>query len=135
MAIGNLTSVESDPVVEMNTTPLIDVLLVLLILFIITLPTMTNITKLDLPGEPIADAVKREKIELAIDFDGALVLNGVLVESREELERYFKAAAANATQPELHVRPSRRTEYEHVAHVLASAQRSGLKYIGVSEDR
>lgn len=71
--------------VEMNTTPLIDVMMVLLILFIITLPLMTNVTKLDLPGRPPLDAVERGVIDLAIDFDGVMIWNGVLV--RNGLER------------------------------------------------
>lgn len=132
MAINVGSAVDGDPMVEMNTTPLIDVMMVLLILFIITLPMLTNITRLDLPGRGPPEPVTRDTIDLAIDFDGAIVWNGSVLASREELERYFKAAAARGEeQPELHVRPDKRAEYDHVAHVLAAAQRSGLRYIGV----
>jgi biopolymer transport protein ExbD len=131
MAISIAGAGDGDPMVEMNTTPLIDVMMVLLILFIITLPLMTNITKLDLPQDPSSDAVKREVIHLAIDFDGALVWNGVVVDGVEQLERYFRVEAARGVQPELHVRPDKRARYDRVAQVLASAQRNGLKHIGI----
>lgn len=131
MAMSVSGTADGEPMVEMNTTPLIDVMMVLLILFIITLPLMTNITKLDLPQVPDPDTVKRNVIDLAIDFDGAIVWNGSLIESLDQLERYFRAEAAKGLPPELHVRPDRRAEYDRVAHVLASAQRSGLKRIGI----
>lgn len=131
MALNAATANDSEPMIEMNTTPLIDVMLVLLIMFIITLPLTTNITRLDLPGEPLINPPARDKIELAIDFDGVMAWNGVVVESEAQLERYFRAAAAQRVQPELHVAPDKRAKYDHVARVLASAQRHGLTHIGI----
>jgi biopolymer transport protein ExbD len=117
------------PMVDMNTTPLIDVMLVLLIMFIITLPAMTNSINLDLPrgdGETKA----REVINLSIDYDGTIVWNGEVVESADQLEQYFRVAAAKGEQPELHVRPDKRAKYDDVARVLGIAQRSGMQRIG-----
>lgn len=129
MAMSIPTGGSGDPIVDMNTTPLIDVLLVLLIMFIITLPVMTNSTKLDLPQGPSEEA-KRESISLSIDYDGTIALNGVVVESYDKLEQYLRAEANKEVQPELHVRPDKRAKYDHVARVLGMAQRSGMQRIG-----
>jgi biopolymer transport protein ExbD len=120
---------DGDPMVDMNTTPLIDVMLVLLIMFIITLPVMTNNIRIDLPQQPGSEA-RRESINLNIDFDGTIVWNGSVVENSQQLEQYFRAAAAQAVQPELHVRPDKRAKYDHVAQVLGMAQRNGIQRIG-----
>lgn len=131
MAISAAAASDGEPMIEMNTTPLIDVMLVLLIMFIITLPLTTNITNLDLPVNPQPKAPVREKIELAIDFDGVIAWNGVVVKNAQQLERYFRAAAARDVQPELHLAPDKRAPYDQVARVLASAQRNGLTHIGI----
>jgi biopolymer transport protein ExbD len=125
----SVSSSNDGPMVDMNTTPLIDVMLVLLIMFIITLPVMTNNINLDMP---ISDggAAPTEKIELAIEYDGTILWNGAVVESLAKLEQYFRAEAAKPNQPELHVRPDKRAKYDHVAQVLGSAQRNGMKRIG-----
>jgi biopolymer transport protein ExbD len=129
MAMSISTGDNGGPMVDMNTTPLIDVMLVLLIMFIITLPVMTNSINLDLPGTP-QRGTEHEVINLGIDYDGAIVWNGVLVESFDQLEQYFRIEAAKGEQPELHVRPDRRANYDHVARVLGSAQRNGIQRIG-----
>ena len=122
---------EGEPMVEMNTTPLIDVLLVLLILFILTLPVMTHAVKLDMPRPSSAPPppVQVEPIRLDIDWDGSIIWNGSLVRL-EDLEGYFRSEAAKDPQPELHVRPDRRADYDTVAKVLALAQRNGMMRIG-----
>src|SRR5512138_50679 len=123
---------EGEPMVEMSTTPLIDVLLVLLILFILTLPVMTHAVKLDMPRpnpNQQNETVPVEPIRLDIDWDGAIIWNGSLVRL-EDLEGYFRSEAAKSTQPELHVRPDRRADYDTVAKVLALAQRNGMMRIG-----
>ena len=130
MAMSIATGRNDDPMVEMNTTPLIDVMLVLLIMFIITLPVMTNSINLDLPGTPPRVTTQREVINLDIDHDGTIAWNGVVVASFEQLERYFRVEAAKGEQPELHVRPDKRAKYDHVARVLGSAQRNGIQLIG-----
>jgi biopolymer transport protein ExbD len=123
---------EGEPMVDMNTTPLIDVMLVLLILFIITLPITTHAVKLDMPRTtqaPPPETEKTEPIRLDIDWDGAIIWNGSLVKL-DALEGYFQSSAAQNPQPELHVRPDRRADYDTVAKVLAMAQRNGMQRIG-----
>ncbi len=116
---------------DINTTPLIDVLLVLLIMFIITLPVMTHAVKLDMPQSRDAPppTVVTEPIRIDIDWDGTVIWNGSVVQVAA-LEGYFRQEAAKNPQPELHVRPDRRADYDTVAQVLALAQRNGMQRIG-----
>lgn len=123
---------EGEPMMEINTTPLIDVMLVLLIMFIITLPVMSHAVKLDMPRPSSAPPPPSEIIEpirLDIDWDGSIIWNGSLVQL-SQLENYFRNEAARNPQPELHVRPDRRANYDTVAKVLALAQRNGMQRIG-----
>ncbi len=121
---------EDEPMMEMNMTPLIDVLLVLLVMFIITIPVMTHAVKLDMPrpnnAAKLSDPVV---INLEIDFDGTVLWNGSPV-TVDSLDGYFRREAANDPQPELHIRPNKRASYDIVARVLAAAQRNGLLKIG-----
>jgi biopolymer transport protein ExbD len=121
---------EDEPMMDINMTPLIDVMLVLLIMFIITIPVMTHAVKLDMPRASNAPSqVQPVVINLEIDFDGTVLWNGTPVEV-EALEGFFRSEAANDPQPELHIRPSKRAKYDVVARVLASAQRNGMRKIG-----
>ncbi|MBL8266107.1 ExbD/TolR family protein [Steroidobacter sp.] len=129
MAMTISSGAGNELMVDMNTTPLIDVMLVLLIMFIITLPVMTNSINLDMPQGP-GPETQRETINLSIDFDGTILWNGTVVPGLAQLEQYFQSAAAQSTQPELHVRPDKRAKYDHVAQVLGMAQRSGIERIG-----
>jgi len=131
MAIGARTVGEGEPIIEMNTTPLIDVLLVLLIMFIITLPLMTHSTDLRI-GRGARSAVIPEVVVVDIDFDGAVLWNGALVRDFEQLEGLLRQEAARKDQVDLQVRPDGRAAYDTVARVLALAQRSGIKRIGMS---
>ncbi|MCJ7451067.1 MAG: biopolymer transporter ExbD [Steroidobacteraceae bacterium] len=122
---------EDEPMMEMNMTPLIDVLLVLLVMFIITIPVMTHAVKLDMPRASNAPSqVEPVVINLEIDFDGTVLWNGTPVPDFDTLDGYFNREAANDPQPELHIWPSKRADYDVVARVLASAQRNGLLKIG-----
>jgi biopolymer transport protein ExbD len=121
---------EDEPMMDINMTPLIDVMLVLLIMFIITIPVMTHAVKLDMPRASNAPTNAQPiVINLEIDFDGTVLWNGTPVEI-DSLEGYFRREAANDPQPELHIRPSKRAKYDVVARVLASAQRNGMRKIG-----
>jgi biopolymer transport protein ExbD len=117
---------------DINTTPLIDVMLVLLIMFIITLPVMTHAVKLDMPQStpPPPTQVRPEVIDLEIDFDGTIVWNGTVVPSIATLENYFGTESGKDPQPEIHLRPDRRVKYNSVALVLAAAQRNRMRKIG-----
>jgi biopolymer transport protein ExbD len=121
---------EDEPMMEMNMTPLIDVLLVLLVMFIITIPVMTHAVKLDMPRATNAPKLTEPVvIQLEIDFDGTVLWNGSPVEI-DALDGYFRREAANDPQPELHIRPNKRASYDVVARVLAAAQRNQLLKIG-----
>jgi biopolymer transport protein ExbD len=121
---------EDEPMMEMNMTPLIDVLLVLLVMFIITIPVMTHAVKLDMPRPTNAPKLAEPVvIQLEIDFDGTVLWNGSPV-TVDSLDGYFRREAANDPQPELHIRPNKRASYDIVARVLAAAQRNGLLKIG-----
>ncbi|HEV7714073.1 MAG TPA: biopolymer transporter ExbD [Steroidobacteraceae bacterium] len=123
---------ENAPMVEMNMTPLIDVMLVLLIMFIITIPVMTHAVKLDMPqaNNPPPQDQRPEVIDLEVDFDGTVVWNGSVVPSIQTLEQYFSQESTKEPQPEIHLRPDRRAKYGTVALVLAAAQRNRMKKIG-----
>ncbi len=124
---------EDDLMVEMNTTPLIDVMLVLLIMFIITIPVMTHAVKLDMPrpipNQPLPP-IPPEIVEIEIDFDGTVVWNGTVVPNLQTLEDYFRQESQMDPQPELHLRPDPRSRYDTVAQVLAAAQRNRMQKIG-----
>mgnify|MGYP001241859670 CR=1 FL=1 len=121
---------EDEPMMEMNMTPLIDVLLVLLVMFIITIPVMTHAVKLDMPRPTNAPQQSYPVvINLEIDFDGTVLWNGSPV-TVDALDGYFRREAASDPQPELHIRPNKRASYDIVARVLAAAQRNGLLKIG-----
>lgn len=121
---------EDEPMMEMNMTPLIDVLLVLLVMFIITIPVMTHAVKLDMPRPTNAPKLAEPIIiNLEIDFDGTVLWNGAAV-TVDSLDGYFRREAAAEPQPELHIRPNKRASYDVVARVLAAAQRNGMRKIG-----
>jgi len=123
---------DPDVMVDINTTPLIDVMLVLLIMLIITIPIQTHAVKLNMPvGTPPPPLVPPEVVTIEVDFDGTLIWNGRVIPDRQELEQRLRAAAEMPVQPEVHLRPNKLVKYESVAMVMASAQRLGLKKIGL----
>jgi biopolymer transport protein ExbD len=121
-----------DVMCDINTTPLIDVMLVLLVTLIVSLPVMTHAVKLDMPQDthqPPPDTPP-EVIDLEIDSDGTVAWNGTPVTDMNQLEGYFHNEAAKDPQPEIHLRPDRRAKYGIVAKVLAAAQRNHMVKIG-----
>ena len=133
MNVGSGTAT-SDPEVMMdiNTTPLIDVMLVLLVMLIITIPIQLHSVNLNMPiGNPPPPLVLPEVVKIDIDPSSVVYWNGLPLADRAALEENFKAAAAQAVQPELHLRPDKNAKYAIVAGVMASAQRLGLTKIGI----
>ena len=130
MAMSTSTA-DGEVMVEMNTTPLIDVMLVLLTLLIITLPIQTHAVKLDMPQNTNAPPplITPETVDLGVDFDGTVTWNGTPVD-RQTMDSYFLDAAGKTPQPEIHVNPNRLAKYDAVARVLADAQRLGATHIG-----
>ena len=120
----------SDPMVEPNVIPLVDIMLVLLIIFIITIPVMTHAVKIDLPRNvPNQPSEQPEFIDVAIDFDGSIIWNNSVID-RDTMLNYVAVDAAKDPQPEVHLRANPRVRYEYVADVLFAIQRGGLKKIG-----
>ena len=131
MAMGSFNSVGAQaPMAEINTTPLVDVMLVLLIIFIITAPLLTHSVNIDLPRASSAPAEhKPTTLQVSIDADGNVVLGGQVVPS-SELESRLRDAVARDPQVEMHLMADRATRYEAVAETMSAARRAGLGKIG-----
>jgi biopolymer transport protein ExbD len=125
---------DPEAIVDINTTPLIDVMLVLLIMLIITIPIQTHAVKLDMPNgaPPPTNNEPPPVVEIYIDFDGTITWNGQVIPDRQTLEWRLQNEGVNvAVQPEVHVRPNKLATYKYVAEVMASAQRLGVTKIGI----
>jgi biopolymer transport protein ExbD len=123
---------EPDVMLDINTTPLIDVMLVLLVMLILTIPIQLHAVNLNMPtGNPPPPVVLPEVIKIDVDPTSTVYWNGEVVPTRDELEAKLTAASQQAVQPELHLRPDRHARYAVVAGVMASAQRLGLTKIGI----
>jgi biopolymer transport protein ExbD len=123
---------EPEVMMEINTTPLIDVMLVLLILLIITIPIQLHSVNLNMPiGNPPPPLEKPVVVTIDVDFDGTIFWDGEIVKDRAALEAKLAEAAAQPVQPEVHLRPNKLAEYKEVAMVMASAQRLGVTKLGL----
>ena len=123
---------EDEAIMDINTTPLIDVMLVLIIMLIITIPIQTHAVKMNMPVGPSSAPPKPpEIVRIDVDFDGTIGWNGVIVADRAELENKLAQVAALPDQPEVHLRPNKLVSYKVVAMVMASAQRLGVTKIGL----
>ena len=132
MNVGSGASGDPEVMVDINTTPLIDVMLVLLIMLIITIPVQLHAVNLNMPaGNPPPPTKEPVVVTIDIDFDGTILWNGETMASREALQVKLHDAAVQADQPEVHVRPNKLVEYKYVAEVLAEAQRLGVAKLGM----
>jgi biopolymer transport protein ExbD len=136
MNVGSANADDSgDVMVDINTTPLIDVMLVLLIMFIITIPIQTHAVKMNMPTPNNAAPPPKppEIIRIDVDFDGTIGWNGEVIQAgdRAAIESHLAAVAAQADQPEVHLRPNKLVTYKHVAMIMATAQRLGVTKIGI----
>ncbi len=123
---------EPEVMMDINTTPLIDVMLVLLVMLIITIPIQLHSVNLNMPvGNPPPPLVEPEVLKIDVDNGSRIYWNGELVPDRAALEERLKAAAAKQPQPELHLRPDKASKYDVVAAIMASAQRLGMTKIGI----
>ena len=114
-----------------NTTPLVDVMLVLLIIFLITIPVITQSVKVDLPkAANIPTQTKPENINIAVDKDGNVFWNTAMIPTQEALLERLKSVAVMDPQPEIHVRGDRATAYEHIGRVMVLCQRAGIHKVG-----
>ena len=123
---------DGDVMVDINTTPLIDVMLVLLIMFIITIPIQTHAVKMNMPvpNQNQPPPKPPEIIRIDVDFDGTIGWNGEIIPDRATLESKLQAVASTPDQPEVHLRPNKLVTYKVVAMIMASAQRLGVTKIG-----
>jgi len=135
MAMQVGAGAEGEPMSDINTTPLIDVMLVLLIMLIVTLPPTRHAVKLDTPlppppNQPPPPPDMPDPIRIFVDYDGSFYWNGVVV-GDGQLEQDLATESRRAMQPEIHIEPHRLAKYGRVAHVMAAAQRNGLTKLGV----
>ena len=134
--IGSASEDEDGGVmIDINTTPLIDVMLVLLIMFIITIPIQTHAVKMNMPVPSNAAPPPKppEVVRIDVDFDGTIGWNGEIIQAgdRAAIEQRLQAVAAMPDQPEVHLRPNKLVTYKHVAMIMATAQRLGVTKIGI----
>ncbi len=133
MNVGSSGDGSGDPEVMMdiNTTPLIDVMLVLLVMLIITIPIQLHAVNLDMPvGAPPVNNIKPEKIQIDIDDRSVVYWQGLPV-SAQELEANMDTIGQQASQPEVHIRPNKASQYAVFANVLSTSKRKGLTKMAV----
>jgi biopolymer transport protein ExbD len=133
MNVGSQSAgADPEPMMEMNMTPLIDVMLVLIIMMIITIPKANHSVNLNMPvGTPPPPTKDPVVITIDVDFDGTILWDNVVIPDRGALEAKLTDVAAQPDQPEVHLRPNKLVEYKVVAGVMASAQRLGVTKIGL----
>ena len=127
MNVGSDSGGEDEVVSSINTTPLVDVMLVLLIIFLITIPVVTQTVALNLPKESnIARQTKPENIEISVNKDGDVYWNAQLVADNEALFQRLKKIAVMTPQPEVHIRGDEKARYESVGRVIFACQRAAI---------
>jgi len=133
MSVGSTEAgKDPEPMMEMNMTPLIDVMLVLIIMLIITIPKQNHSVNLNMPvGTPPPPTVEPVVVTIDVDFDGTILWDSEVVPDRKALDAKLAAVAQQAEQPEVHLRPNKLVSYKYVAGVMASAQRLGVTKIGM----
>jgi biopolymer transport protein ExbD len=131
MSVGSGGGDEPGVMSVINTTPLVDVMLVLLIIFLITIPVINKTVKVELPkAVNIPTQTKPENITVAVDKNGDIYWNDKSMPNRDELLSHVKAAALTKPQPEVHIRADRDAKYEAVGRVLYALQRGGIVKVG-----
>ena len=131
MNVGSSGSGDPEVLMDINTTPLIDVMLVLLVMLIITIPIQLHAVNLDLPvGTPPVNNIKPEKIQIDIDENNIVYWQGLPV-SAAELDADMATVSQQPTQPEVHIRPNKSSSYAVFANVLSTSKRKGLTKMAV----
>ena len=124
---------DDEPMIEMNMTPLIDVMLVLIIMLIITIPIQNHAVNMNLPvGTPPPPTRPLVVVTVDVAGDGTVSWDNIVIPDRAQLESRFAQVAAQPDQPEIHLRPDKRVAYKSVAAVMAIAQRLGVSKIGLT---
>jgi biopolymer transport protein ExbD len=130
MSVGG-SGEEQSVMANINTTPLVDVMLVLLIIFLITIPVINKTVKVELPkAVNIPTQTKPENISVAVDKEGNIYWNDTRVPNKEQLLSHIKEAAVIKPQPEVHIRADKDAKFEAVGRVLYAIQRGGVVKVG-----
>ncbi|CAM2844885.1 ExbD/TolR family protein [Janthinobacterium lividum] len=131
MSVGSDSGDEDQVMSEINTTPLVDIMLVLLIIFLITSPVVLKLQKIDLPIEANqALQSKPENVNIVVNKDGEIYLGQTRLKDTNELFDYLKVEAVKVPQPEVHVRGDQETRYESIGRVIYTTQRAGIQKVG-----
>ena len=131
MSIGSPDGDEDEVMAAINTTPLVDVMLVLLIIFLITIPVVTHTVPVKLPSETNQPyKTKPENINIAVNKDGDMFWNEKFVPDTTELLERLKKVSVVVPQPEVHIRGDQDTRYEFIGKVILTAQRAGIAKVG-----
>ena len=131
MSVGSDSGGEDQVMSEINTTPLVDIMLVLLIIFLITSPVVLKLQKITLPSE-INQAIqtKPENVNIVVNKDGDIYWNQKKMADTNELFDFLKVEAVKVPQPEVHVRGDREVKYESIGRVIFTTQRAGIQKVG-----
>ena len=127
MNVGSGSSSEDEVMIDINTTPLIDVMLVLIIMLIITIPVQLHSVNLNMPaGNPPPPTTPPVVVTIDVDFDGTVLWNGETMADQAALEARLREAAAQTEQPEVHIRGDQKARYESIGRVVFACQRAGI---------
>ena len=131
MSVGSDDGEEDAVMSEINTTPLVDIMLVLLIIFLITSPVVLKLQKIQLPTET-NEAVKPkpEDVNIVVNKDGDMYWNQTKLANTDELLEFLKKESVKKPQPEVHIRGDQETKYEFIGKVIYTAQRAGVQKVG-----
>ena|SRR5215216_5573484 len=131
MSVGQASDEEASSIAEINTTPLVDIMLVLLIIFLITVPVAMNLKKIDIPkAVNIPTQTKPENITILVDAQGQVYWNASPMPDKQVLFQRIVAEARKVPQPEFHIRGDKNARYEAVGRVIFNLQRGGIVKVG-----
>ena len=131
MSVGSDDGEEDAVMSEINTTPLVDIMLVLLIIFLITSPVVLKLQKIALPTETNqAVKTKPEDVNIVVNKDGDMYWNQTKLANTDELFEFLKKESVKKPQPEVHIRGDQETKYEFIGKVIYTAQRAGVQKVG-----
>jgi biopolymer transport protein ExbD len=131
MSVGSDSGEEDAVMSEINTTPLVDIMLVLLIIFLITSPVVLKLQKIQLPTETNQAAkTKPEDVNIVVNKDGDMYFNQKKLANTDELFEFLKKESVKLPQPEVHVRGDQEAKYEFIGKVIYTAQRAGVQKVG-----
>lgn len=131
MSVGSADGEEDAVMSEINTTPLVDIMLVLLIIFLITSPVVLKLQKIALPNETNQVVkTKPEDVNIVVNKDGDMYWNQKRLANTDELFEFLKKESVKLPQPEVHIRGDQETRYEFIGKVIYTAQRAGVQKVG-----